>query len=110
MKTNLCCELARLGGGIGVDRFVIVPLEENADFLLRGIGATLSCDKENVLWRFSSLTIAKLLWLTKKKNRKRNRMEKQQIINGQDKMNDIFVLFCFEIKFRWDYELTAPTE
>lgn len=89
MKTNLCCELARLGGGIGVDRFVIVPLEENADFLLRGIGATLSCDKENVLWRFSSLTIAKLLWLTKKKNR----MEKQQIINGQDKMNDIFVLF-----------------
>lgn len=50
MKTNLCCELARLGGGIGVDRFVIVPLEDkNADFLLRGIGATLSCDKENVL-------------------------------------------------------------
>lgn len=49
VKTNLCCELARLGGGIGVDRFVIVPLEENADFLLRGIGATLSCDKENVL-------------------------------------------------------------
>lgn len=28
VETNLCCELARLGGGIGVDRFVIVPLEE----------------------------------------------------------------------------------
>lgn len=49
METNLCCELARLGGGIGVTRFVIVPLDENVDFLLRGNGATLSCDKENVL-------------------------------------------------------------
>lgn len=48
MKTNLCCELVRLGGGIGVVRFVSVPLEENVDFLLRGNGATLSC-KENVL-------------------------------------------------------------
>lgn len=48
-KTNLCCELARLGGGIGVVRFVMDPLEENGDFLLRGNGATLSCASENVL-------------------------------------------------------------
>lgn len=60
-KTNLCCELVRLGGGIGVVRFVMDPLEENGDFLLRGNGATLSCASENVLWRFSSFTIVKLL-------------------------------------------------
>lgn len=40
--------MARLGGGIGVVRFVIDPLETKAAFLFRGNGATLSC-KENVL-------------------------------------------------------------
>lgn len=49
IKTNLCCELARLGGGIGVIRFVSDPLETKDVFLLRGNGATLSCAKENVL-------------------------------------------------------------
>lgn len=57
IKTNLCCELARLGGGIGVTRFRAT----NDVFLLRGNGVILSCDKENVLCRVSSLTDAKLL-------------------------------------------------
>lgn len=57
-KTNLCCELVRRGGGIGVDLFVRFPLETTTgNFLLRGNGTILSCANENVLCRVSSFIV-----------------------------------------------------
>lgn len=57
-ETNLCCELVRRGGGIGVDLFVRFPLETTiGDFLLRGNGTTLSCANENVLCLVSSFIV-----------------------------------------------------